>query len=30
MKPEVFIIGLWRFECERVFADRLISNKDKE
>lgn len=30
MKPEVFLIGLWRHECERTFADKLISNKDKE
>lgn len=30
MKPEVFLVGLWRHECERVFADKMVSNKDKE
>ena len=30
MKPEVFLIGLWRHECERVFADKMINAKDKE
>ena len=30
MKPEVFLIGLWRHECERVFVDKLTNSKDKE
>lgn len=30
MKPEVYLIGLWRHECERVFIDKLINNKDKD
>ena len=30
MKPEVFLIGLWRHECERVFADKLTNTKDKD
>lgn len=30
MKPEVFMVGLWRHECERVFVDKLVNNKDKE
>jgi dynein heavy chain len=29
-KPEVFLVGLWRHECERVFADKMINNKDKD
>jgi len=30
MKPEVFLVGLWRHECERVFVDKLVSTKDKD
>jgi dynein heavy chain len=30
MKPEVFLVGLWRHECERVFVDKMISYKDKD
>jgi len=30
MKPEVFMVGLWRHECERVFADKMVNNSDKE
>jgi len=30
MKPDVFLVGLWRHECERVFVDKLVNNKDKE
>jgi dynein heavy chain len=30
IKPEVFMIALWKHECERVFVDKLIFNKDKE
>lgn len=30
MKPEVFMVGLWRHECERVFADKMVNNTDKE
>lgn len=29
-KPEVFLVGLWRHESERVFADKMINNKDKD
>lgn len=29
MKPEVFLISLWRHECERVFTDKLVNHKDK-
>lgn len=25
IKPELFLIGLWRHECERVFNDKLIN-----
>lgn len=30
VKPEVFLVGLWRHECERVFVDKLVSHKDKD
>ena len=30
IRPELFLIGLWRHECERVFEDKLISNNDKK
>lgn len=29
-KPELYTIGLWRHECERVFCDKLVNNKDKD
>jgi len=29
-KPEVYVVGLWRHECERVFCDKLINSKDKD
>jgi len=29
-KPEVFLVALWRHESERVFADKMINNKDKD
>ena len=29
-KPEIYAIGLWRYECERVFCDKLVNNKDKD
>lgn len=29
-KPEVFVVGLWRHECERVFVDKMVNNKDKQ
>lgn len=29
-KPELFMVGLWRHECERVFCDKLVNNKDKD
>lgn len=25
LKPEVFMVGLWRHECERVFVDKLVN-----
>lgn len=30
MKPDVFLVGLWRHECERVFVDKMINYKDKD
>lgn len=30
MKSELFLVGLWRHECERVFVDKLVNNKDKD
>jgi len=30
MRPELFLIGLWRHECDRTFIDKLISNSDKK
>lgn len=30
IKPEVFLVGLWMHECERVFADKMTNNKDKD
>jgi len=30
MKPDVFLVGLWRHECERVFVDKMTTNKDKD
>ena len=30
MDPEVFLIALWKNECERVFVDKLITQKDKD
>jgi dynein heavy chain len=29
IKPELFLIALWRHECERVFNDKLINYTDK-
>jgi dynein heavy chain len=29
MKSHIFLIALWKHECERVFVDKLINNKDK-
>jgi len=29
-KPEIFMIALWRHECERVFVDKLTNNKEKD
>ncbi len=29
-KPELYGIGLWRYEWERVFSDKLVNNKDKD
>lgn len=29
-KPEIYTVGLWRHECERVFCDKLVNNKDKD
>jgi len=30
MKPELYLIALWKHECERVFVDKLTNSKDKE
>ena len=30
IRQELFLIGLWRHECERVFEDKLINNNDKK
>lgn len=29
MKPETFLVGLWRHESERVFVDKMTNYKDK-
>ena len=29
LKPDLFLISLWKHECERVFMDKLVNNKDK-
>lgn len=28
--PRLFLIGLWRHECQRTFVDKLINNPDKK
>ena len=28
--PRLFMIGLWRHECQRTFVDKLINNADKK
>ena len=28
--PRLFLIGLWRHECQRTFVDKLMSNPDKK
>jgi len=28
--PQLFLIGLWRHECERTFADKLVNMGDKK
>lgn len=30
IKPELYLIALWRHECERVFVDKLVNHKDKQ
>ncbi|CAN0487196.1 unnamed protein product, partial [Hapterophycus canaliculatus] len=30
MSPVEVLVNLWRHECERVFCDKLTTNKDKE
>jgi len=30
IKSDLFLVGLWRHECERVFADKMITQKDKD
>lgn len=30
MKSDLFMIALWKHECERVFCDKLVNNKDKD
>ena len=29
LSPGVFLVGLWKHECERVFEDKLTTNSDK-
>jgi len=29
MKPEVFMVGLWKHECLRTFEDKLVTPADK-
>lgn len=28
--PKLFLIGMWRHECQRTFVDKLMSNPDKK
>jgi dynein heavy chain len=30
IRPELFLIGLWRHECDRTFIDKLTTNADKK
>jgi len=30
ISPQLFLIGLWRHECERTFMDKLTNNADKK
>lgn len=30
MTPELFMIALWKHECERVFVDKMTEKKDKD
>lgn len=30
IRPELFLIGLWRHECDRTFVDKLVTNADKK
>lgn len=30
MKSELFLIALWRHECDRTFVDKLTTNGDKK
>lgn len=30
IRPELFLVALWRHECERTFVDKLINNQDKK
>lgn len=30
IRPELFLIALWRHECDRTFVDKLITNQDKK
>lgn len=29
LKPELFLIALWKHECDRVLTDKLVNEKDK-
>jgi len=30
VKSQLFLVALWKHECERVFVDKLTNNKDKD
>jgi len=30
MPTYIYLIALWKHECERVFVDKLINNNDKK
>jgi len=30
IKSDLYLVALWKHECERVFVDKLTNNKDKD